>query len=151
MQPVPDDLFIRYDWHEGTIPPPYHYEYTISIGADGRGQVEMMPGYSSSAAPVWTEGFSVSPEALAGLYRLMGKRRLLATRWREIERPPVGGSTNWLSVTAGGRQVCTPAFIVPAQQPAAEAVYAAIKALVPQEIWDRLHEQREQYVRDNES
>ena len=41
----PADFNVIYEWQEGSLPPPYHYEYTITIKADGQGQIVMIPDY----------------------------------------------------------------------------------------------------------
>jgi endonuclease V-like protein UPF0215 family len=63
----------------------------------------------------------------------------------------VGGSFDSLLVTAHDRTIGIPAFVVAAQAPSAEAIHAAVRALVPQDIWDKLNAQREQYVREHEN
>src|SRR5690554_3169233 len=54
---VPADFQIEYEWHEGSLPPPYHYEYTIRIGPGAQGEIVFLPDYPSDDTPVWTEPF----------------------------------------------------------------------------------------------
>src|SRR4051812_20811553 len=35
----PADFSLTYDWRAGSMPPPFHYEYTVSISPDGEGKV----------------------------------------------------------------------------------------------------------------
>jgi hypothetical protein len=144
----PADFNVAYDWREGSLPPPYHYEYTIMIKPDGQGQIVMIPDYPSSTTPTWTETFTVTPTALDRFYRLLVDNGLFAQGWQAEQNPPVGGSYDSLDVTAHGRQVSIPSFVIPAQRAAADDISKAIRALVPQDAWDKLDTQRKQYVTD---
>ena len=149
MEKRPDDFQARYEWQEGSLPPPFHYEYTIEVRSDGEGLIEMIPDYPGEDVQVWSEPFTVEQGELDELYRLMFEKRAFEQAWRAQDEPPVGGSGEWLTATAHGRTIEIPAYVVESQEPAAEEIYAAIRALVPQAIWDRLHAQREQYMEEH--
>jgi hypothetical protein len=145
----PGDFSVRYDWFEGSLPPPYHYEYTVAIAADGTGTVTMVPDYPGDAVPVWTESFTLDQAALDDLYRQLAASGAFTTRWAEEDDPPVGGSYATTSLTANGASVSIPSSVVPAQSAAQGEIAAAINAQVPQEIWDRLQAQRDAYVAEH--
>lgn len=147
--PPPADLSLRYDWREGSLPPPYHYEYTITLAADGAGAMTMVPDYPGPGVPVWEEPFTAAPEEVAALYGLMLDQGLLSERWRELDQPPVGGSSASLEVTAGGRTVRIPAFPAEGQQGRAAAIFAAVEAVVPPAIRDDLEARRAAYEAAN--
>ena len=142
----PDDFLVRYEWVAGSMPPPYHYEYTILIGAGPQGQIEFRPDYSGDDTPVWTESFIVGDEALEGLYLLMSEQRVFTTEWAEVRDGTVGGSLEWLRCTAGAEDFSIPSRIE--ESAAVAAIYEAVKALVPEAVWADLLERREQYERD---
>jgi hypothetical protein len=147
MELTAKDLTIEYDWCEGSVPPPYHYEYTIRIDAGPVGEVVFYPDYPGQGTPVWTEPFDVSEEALDRLCALVAER-VLGKEWVEVRDETVGGSLEWFKGTANGESFRVPSRI--AEPEAIAPVYAAIKALVPDAIWTRLMKQREQYERDYE-
>jgi hypothetical protein len=147
MTSIPEDLTIRFEWREGSVPPPYHYEISIILGPDGGGQVTLVPDYPAKGTPIWTEDFTASPEEMETLYRSLVSHGMFTQRWREQERPPVGGSTFSLRATALGKAAHVPALVVPAQAKAAEAMGAAVRAAVPQAIWKKLNARLEQYQR----
>ena len=144
----PNDFSLRYEWREGSIPPPYHYEYTISIAPDGRGQVVMVPDYPSDQVPIWTETFRLQPMELDAAYVLLTKQGLFRQVWRapDPDRLPVGGNSQTLVIAAQGKSIELPDYVVPEQAPAAEAIYATVKALVPKSIWTKLNARHEEYV-----
>jgi hypothetical protein len=147
MQPNLIDFALQYDWCAGSMPPPYHYEYTIHIGPGPVGGIVFHPDYPGQGTPVWTEPFEVADEALDALRGLVAER-VLGREWVKVEDGLVGGSLEWMSGTVDGE-----AFRVPTQieEPeAVEPVYAAIKELVPQDVWDSLMARREQYEREYE-
>ncbi len=142
----PADFNLVYNWQEGSLPPPYHYEYTITIQPDGQGQIVMIPDYSSRQTPSWTETFTVTATTLDQFYRLLIDKGLFAQRWQAQSEPPVGGSSDSLEVTAHNRQINIPSFVIAAQATAANDIAAAVRGLVPQDIWNKLNLQREQYM-----
>jgi hypothetical protein len=146
----PPDFNLVYEWQEGSLPPPYHYEYTITIEPDGQGQIVMIPDYASDTTPEWSETFTVAPAVLDPFYRLLIDKGLFTQRWQAQSDPPVGGSSDSLQVTAHGRQFSIPSFVSAAQAAAAEDIATAVRTLVPQDLWDKLNAQREQYVREYE-
>lgn len=146
---VPDDFRLRYDWREGSLPPPYHYEYTITLGADGAGLISMVPDYPAPAVPVWEEPFRVPPAEVERLYRLISEQGALTERWRALDMPPVGGSSASMELTAGGRSVQIPSFPVDGQRERAEAIYAAVEALVPAATRADLDQRRAAYEAAN--
>jgi hypothetical protein len=142
---APNDLLITYEWREGSLPPPYHYEYSIRLQADGSGEVTMIPDYPGEGVPVWNEPFTVAPAALNQMYATMQASGLLSERWSELDDPPVGGSSANMTVVAAGRTVTIPAFLPPAQQGRAETIYATLRGVVPQAIFDDLEARRAAY------
>jgi hypothetical protein len=145
----PGDFSVRYDWFEGSLPPPYHYEYTITLAPEGAGTLTMVPDYPGDAVPVWTETFTVDAAVLDGLYRQLIDSGAFTIRWRKEDDPPVGGSSFSMTLTASGDTVTIPSFVVPSQAAAQSDIAAAIVSVVPAEVWSRLEAQHELYVGEN--
>lgn len=145
----PADFNLVYEWQEGSLPPPYHYEYTITIDPTGQGQIVMAPDYSFSNPPTWTETFTVTPATLDQIYRLLIDKGLFTQHWQAQDQPPVGGSYDSLHITAHGRQIAIPSFVIQTQANAVEEIATAIHALVPQTLWNKLNTQREQYMAEH--
>ena len=142
---IPSDFSAEYKWREGSVPPPYHYEYIINIGPGTRGEMLFFPDYPSDETPVWREDFGVSNDKLSALFALINEKEVLSANWREMENPPVGGELEWLKVTANGTQVLVPSLLIEEQSTAISAVFQAIRSLVPESIWTDLMARREQY------
>ena len=144
----PDDFSITYNWYEGTVPPPYHYEYMITIESDGAGLVTYSPDYPGADVPTWTEPFTLDSSQMDALYTQLRDLKVFTTAWSEADQVPVGGSHANLTILVDGRTVDIPAF--PATVTAeAESAKSAIIAVVPADIWDRLSAQRDQYMQDH--
>ncbi len=143
-QEYPTDFTLRYDWREGTVAPPYHYEYTITLDATGQGQIVYRPDYA--ATPEWTEPFTVGSDLVQNIYSLMLQQAVFSASWEQENPPPVGGSNAWLETTASGKTYRVPAELIPAQSKRIEPVYTAIEQLVPAAIWQQLSAQRQQYI-----
>jgi len=106
----------------------------------------MTPDYPSPEVPVWTETFAVQSDTLDKLYLLMIAQGLFKTNWQTQNHPLVGGSLEFITVTAHGKIIKIPAFVISQQVSKARKIYAAINALVPQSIWDKLISMRETYM-----
>ncbi len=146
MNKLPDDFSFKYRWCEGTVPPPHYYEYSIKIGPRLDGVINFYPDYPQHDLPVWVEHFTVSDDTLLALYQLMVERNLLRQNWTEIQDAPVGGSLEWLDITADGVEYKIPSMIEESSE--IEMVSEVIRSHVPIEIWKKLISQREDFIRD---
>lgn len=138
----PDDFRVEYHWSAGSLPPPHHYAYTVTIEPSGRAELVMRQGYGDDA-PHWTETFTIALEELDALHGKMVENGLFTHVWRQMEHPPAGGSTQWLVVTADGKRVEVPPF--PVQEAATEAMCSAVRSLIPKRIRKTLNARRENY------
>jgi hypothetical protein len=145
-QQRPADFTVTYLWREGSMPPPFHYEYTISIGPGDQGKIEYTPDYPSEKVPTWIETFSPTSEELDNLYSLILNRKVFSIEWKEMSNFPVGGSSERAEISAGGKQILLPRFPESPNDAVASDLYSAIRALVPQAIWDKLDAQRKAYA-----
>jgi len=145
----PNDFVVEYKWREGSLPPPYHYEYTVIIKPSIRSEIVLTPDYPSSTVPQWTEYFKVEEQDLNGLYRVIVDNGLFTRKWRQLDVAPVGGRNQTLVVTAHGKRIRVEDYLVSEQQISADVMYAAVQALVPKEIWERLQARRHQYMQEH--
>ena len=145
----PDDFSVEYEWREGSLPPPYHYAYTITIKPSGQSEIVLTPDYPSAAVPKWAETFQGEEPNLNDLYRVMVENGLFTRRWRERDAPPVGGSNQTMVVTARGKRITVEDYLVSEQQASAKVMYAAVQALVPKDVWERLEARRKQYMQEH--
>jgi hypothetical protein len=147
----PEDFSILYKWSEGTIAPPYYYQYSIKINSSGQGEIQLIPNYSAEddQVPVWNETFSVSQQELDGLYQLMRSGGLWTQNWQDLGGPPPGAGSESMVVTASGVQVQTPTYVNDEQNRMLAEIYAAVNALVPKDIWEKLMTQRDEYIEEH--
>jgi hypothetical protein len=142
---APSDFALTYEYRAGSMPPPYHDEYTVKIGPGPSGNVVYRPDYPSNATPTWTVPLTVTVAQLDSLYSFLKTHKLLRTNWRTASVPSVGGSVRWATYTAGGVTYEIPSNLDPTEtDPPALYDYVS-QALVPQSIWTSLNEQRTQY------
>lgn len=142
----PPDFHLEYEWSEGSLPPPEHYEYTIQVGPGTAGEIVFVPDYAMHDPPVWTKSFVVDEQSLDALYAQILERGLFEKSWPRRQDPPVGGSLEWLEVAAAGKSTRVPALAEGAET--LQEIYRAIRSLVPEEIWSRLRQQQEQYQKE---
>ncbi|MFQ5399434.1 MAG: hypothetical protein ACE5E7_07530 [Anaerolineae bacterium] len=143
MTHKPDDFRLIYHWRAGSMPPPYHYEYTIHLGPGSSGEIIFHPDYPAHEPPVWRETFSITKELLDQLYALMISQNIFRQHWTVKENAPVGGSQDWLEVIADKHRYNIPARAEERERLA--TIYRAIRDLVPTPIWDGMMARREQF------
>jgi hypothetical protein len=146
MKVRPEDFCIQYWWREGSMPPPYHYEYSICLGPGSAGKIVFYPDYPMEEPPVWTETFSIDDKVFNELYSSVVEKGLFKKRWTDIEDPPVGGSLEWMEVVAERNRVMVPGAIKEAQTVA--DIYVMVRDLVPAQIWSELMRKRDEYERE---
>jgi len=139
----PAGLSLRYEWNAGAMPPPHHYEYVITIGPGGVGEIAFSPDYPGEGVPVWREAFAIAEKDLDRLYGLMMEAGVFGARWAPMRDRPVGGDIEWMDVTAHGDTVRIPALAEGSV--ALEPIYDAIHGLVPDETWNSLRDRRQAY------
>jgi hypothetical protein len=142
---LPPDFSLIYEWNAASVPPPFHYEYKISISADGSGKIIFIPDYPSESTPVWQMEFRVTKTNLENLFSLLHEKQIFRPRWGKPRHHLVGGSQAWLFITVSGVQHRVPASLTQKDTSRVAKVYDSIRSLVPVEFWDRLQAQRQQY------
>nr|WP_290667178.1 hypothetical protein [Ardenticatena sp.] len=142
---LPDDFTLTYTWAAGSVPPPYHYEYTIIIGPRDLGVLRFIPDYPGEHVPTWSRTF----------HPPLARRILL---WRHIEaadwlntpppprhaEPPIGGATGTLSITANGRHAAIPLQHLPSGE--AHIWHQRARTVVPESIWNEMENARNTYI-----
>ena len=63
----PADFFFVYEWDEGPLPPPHHYEFKISVGPGATGKIVFYPDYPGDDNPEWDVPIEVTREPFAEL------------------------------------------------------------------------------------
>jgi hypothetical protein len=130
----PQDLSINYHWDNGSLPPPYHYGYTITVNAQGQGKFSMQASYEQKSA--WQETFQVPALDLDRLYQTLSKKELFTQNWSKQLLAP-GSNAQTLLVTADRHQYQVQDPLPPGQQATANQMYGAVKDLVPTKIWQK--------------
>lgn len=145
----PDDFSVKYEWRAGSMPPPYHFEYSIEINSAGYVKVTMIPDYPSERVPRWIETFTLTAVELDKLYKVMTDNGLFTERWQRLARQPIGGSRQEMAVTARGKQFVIEDYLVAEQEASAKVMYSAVTSSVPKTIWDKLNAEREKYIEEH--
>ena len=135
---------LTFEFREGSLPPPSHYEYRIVIRGDGSGEIAMTPDYPDADVPVWRETFSL-PETTAAQLLQDAEAFARSLPAGPDRNPIVGGATASLSLAGRGATVSA------AQQPIADderlqRIHAALRAAVPEAVWAELARRRARYI-----
>lgn len=141
------DFKVQYSWTAASMPPPYHFEYDVTIGPGLAGSVVYLPDYPGADTPTWSADFTLAAADLDALYQLILHQEVFGHRWREVRNRPIGGATSELQVLANGETVRVHSQMVGAAR--LEPINETVIKLVPQEIWDTFAQQRAQYEQEH--
>lgn len=146
-QEVPVDFSLTYQWDSGSLPPEYHYSYTIQIDAQGFGQFTHQSGYEGEGAPApWVTEFQIRQVDIQSMYALMIEKDLLRTNWEEGELSE-GGQYRILQVIENSReyQIPSDASMKESDRKDLRIVSEQIESLVPPPIWEEMNRRQQAY------
>ncbi|MGQ0839003.1 hypothetical protein [Actinokineospora sp.] len=141
---LPADFAGSVEYRNGTVAPPYHYEWTAEFTAT-EATVRWRPGYAEATEP-WTETVALPADRRAELYRAL--RAAGAFEDTPDDDGLTGGSLGSVRLTADGRTY-SPGTLGRSResQDRLDAVRDAVMAAVPTEVWDGMQRRQEQWGR----
>jgi hypothetical protein len=142
MQLCPKDFAVTYTYVSGSVPPPYHYEYSVKIDAKGNGTITYTPDYVLDTS--WTEIFILKKKTIRKYYSFLKKNCFFEKEFTKSKKHPVGGSVENLEITVNGKSYFVPAF--PVENEMAEKIIFETKNLIPQNLLDSLSSKRENLI-----
>lgn len=142
-QVMPADFAGTVNYANGTVAPPYHYEWSVRFD-ESSAVVEWRPGYSESIQP-WRETVDITDDQRSKLY---GRLREIGVfdLGQAKDDGLVGGPGGSVEVTAGGRAY-DPGTLgssedsVRVLRDAADAV----KELVPADVWSAMRTKQDEW------
>ncbi|SDI06703.1 hypothetical protein SAMN05192558_101786 [Actinokineospora alba] len=138
---LPEDFAGTFTYTKGSVPPKYHYEWTLTFTATDA-TVAWRPGYDEATQP-WTTTTPITAEARATFYRTLRDAGALQATSTNRDGG-VGGSTGSLTVTADGETYGSPRLGTNRDNhDLLEAIHDAAVDLLPAAVWDEF-EQRQQ-------
>lgn len=147
--PKPDDKVMPADFAgsvnfaNGTVAPPYHYEWTVTFDAS-TAVVEWRPGYEEGTQP-WRHSVDITDEQRAGLYQKLRDLGVFDME-QAIDDGLVGGPGGHIEVTAGGTTY-DPGSLGSSEDSSRVLRKAAdaAKELVPADVWAGLEAKQDEW------
>lgn len=136
---------VVYHFCEASIPPPYHFEYSITLKDDDSGVIDFRPDYPQQDVPFWSMRFQISRTKFDELMSIFSTLPT-GQEWRIPERIRTGGSQEWCEGIISGRRFQIPAELDENDARLWQDVYSNIKQLVPLAIWKELNDKRDRYI-----
>jgi hypothetical protein len=133
--PVPGDFTVSLWWNKGSgVPyPGVLTSYTINLGPELQGDISL----HYYEADDRTEPFAITDPERTDLYNLMLAHDMFRSTWTENPRPPTGGATESIILTADGGSFGPPTFPGSTEEIADKAAaMEAVRALVPETVWE---------------
>jgi len=129
----PADFAITIHHVDGSVPPPDHVEWTLTVDDALQGTLDYTAGYPGPDTPTYKAQFDVESTAMRDLYDELADNDLLRDQ-DESSDPPIGGSSVTATVTADGKTYEIPAYTDDGAplQPLAGVIHR----LVPRLTWN---------------
>jgi hypothetical protein len=150
---------ILYSYSNGTLPPPYHYEYTITLNPEGNGELMHTSGYEINPATTATYKFNIDNDQMNSLNNTFERMNVYQTiNQNDPDRERhVGGPVEYLKVTVTNPDPNLdqpPVVIVITEFPSerrneVQEMFNLIKSFVPENIWNDTRQKQEAYEKLN--
>jgi len=141
-----------YYYNAGSLPPPYHYHYTISISKDGQGELLHTTGYTDKEKNTSKHNFNLSDKELKVLIKAVKESEVLKSdiKQRPGEEIPDGGHSDELTFYSQTGETKTGNIIklVPSYpdlkyEETLNKLYSVIIKCVPDDIWNKVNAREE--------
>lgn len=140
----PQAFSLMFSHYDGSVPPPYHAEWMVTVAPDRRARVIYIPDYEGTGVPSYRSSFRADPHELDALYRRLREKGLLSGDLEEAAASP-GGSYDTATIDVDGERYAIPAF-VDGSRPVLEAFEEQVSGLVPTRTWDSFLQRRRRYA-----
>ena len=144
LKVLPGDFTINYNFVSGTIGPPNSYKYSVTIDAKGKGVITFTPNQVFDT--VWTEKFNVPKKEIKKFAKQLKTSGFYENSWAKKDKYPVGGSVEYLEITANGKKYTIPTF--PVDKGNAETVLKSVKTFIPQKLLDSLIAKKDKAIEE---
>lgn len=150
---TPQDFSLVFSWDTGSLPPQYHYSYTITIGPGPQGQFVYRPGYDEQdRTHMWVADFVLTQGELDTLYASLKDLGMMRTRWN-TGAGLVGGSNTEMVITGYGKEYLVPSMsdLKERDRSRVEEAMDVIRGVVPQDIWEEMKARQQVYEQNFEN
>ena len=141
---APSDFVLSFEHIEGTVPPPFHFEWRVEFDADGAGSATYAPDYPGKGVPRYQATFEVDQSERDDLYETLSSRGTLIDL-QAAENPPVGGPRDTATITARDEIYRVPAYDSGGDPPL-RYLTPRIQDLVPARDWERFEREAKRYA-----
>lgn len=141
---------LEYYYNVGSLPPPYHYSYTVTIDKDGKGNLKYLGGYESTDKNTSEYTFELSTGELKKLRKEIKNSGILNLdiEQRPGEKIPDGGHSDNLQIYSkddDGKLQCIksiPSYPDLKYENILNKLYETIKKSVPENIWKEVESKK---------
>ncbi len=143
---------ITYYYNIGSLPPPYHYSFEITVNTGIAGVIVYYPGYEKDST--WVYNFEISESRLKKINEAIIRSNVLNDQIPELpnDKIPDGGSSQNLTITLPQDpsldqtppRIVTPFYPEESYEEKLGGIYSVIKEAVPNYIWDEINTKKEE-------
>lgn len=140
---MPADFTGTVDYGNGSVPPPYHYEWRVRFD-EATATVEWTPGYEEPEP--WRHSVDIDDAKRERLYEMLREADAF-TFDDNTDEGIVGGSTGSAELVADGKTYDTGSLGTSrAGQRVLDDVVAAVEELVPADVWAEMKDKQDEWA-----
>lgn len=147
-----------YHYQTGTVPPPYYYSYDLTVTYSGTGTLVYSPGYGNDTT--WVYNITFSQSDIDKLNEVIIKSNVLNEKTPALPDSlhPIGGSLQNISIQLPQDpnldqvppRIVTPYFPADSYKESLAEIYSVIQKMVSDNIWNEIHDRKEEYIKKHE-
>ncbi|GAA3209926.1 hypothetical protein ACFO1B_56535 [Dactylosporangium siamense] len=120
----------------GSVPPPWHHEWSITLGATGDARLDYRPDYRD---PTWTYTAPVDTGTREAVWAVVQRQEPAPP---PHPGAPIGGDSSWAVTTIGESRIIAGGL-------ATRELFGLLRARFGPGVWDEIAERRKRYIAEH--
>lgn len=142
---------IEYYYNVGSLPPPYHYNYTITITREGNSDLVYIAGYTKTEKNTYKYNIEIDKDKFRALKKEIKRSNIL--NLKVSQRPnseiPDGGHSDYLQIYSSDELLTSvPSYPESKYDKMLNKLYKVIVKCIPEKIWNEIESKKADNIKD---
>lgn len=140
---------IKYTYDAGSLPPPYKYNYTLTVSNDGNAELVYKTGYSGNERSTFSYNVEINNYMFKTLQNEIRESKVLNQRIEQMPSSeiPDGGHSDYLQIYNGDELISSvPSYPDSKYKESLDKIYKALFKCIPDEIWKEIESKQSEII-----